>query len=147
MRQVFGVLALVFALSFAAPASWAQTFEVDQVWSLNAPMSPEARIRVGRVEDGGQTVHISLWAQPIEEASALGSPLVAGHLPISSDALARSVNTLTDATPPADLQFDEGYAEWSRAQGGVFTITVPEIVNVILQSAAQLPPPPKQHKL
>ncbi|MBY0567868.1 MAG: hypothetical protein K2P70_11170 [Hyphomonadaceae bacterium] len=146
MKQFFGVLALVFALSFAAPPSWAQTFEVGQVWSLNAPMSPEARIRVGRVEDAGQTVHISLWGQPIEEASPLGSPLVAGHLPISSDALARSVNALADETPP-DLQFEEGYAEWSRAQGGVFTITVPEIVDVILQSAAHLPPPSKQNKL
>jgi hypothetical protein len=66
-------------------------------------------------------------------------------LPIASEALARSVNALTSETPP-DTQFEEGYAEWRRAQGGVFTITVPEIVEVILQSAARLPPPPKQNK-
>lgn len=132
MRQVLGLFALVMALCFAPSLASAQTFEVGQVWTLQAPMAETARVRVGRVEEGGQTVHISLWGQPTD-APGMASPLIASHLPISAEALSRSVGTLVDDAPPADLQFEEGYASWHSAQGGVFTITVNEIVGALTE--------------
>jgi hypothetical protein len=131
-------VALAIIVFFAAPQAFAQTptFAVGQVWSLQAPMDPAARVHVGAVEDNGQTVHISLWGQPIAEAGPLGSPLTAGHLPISAEALGRSIDALVDEAPPPDLTFAEGYEHWREAQGGVFTLTVHEIVLVMVETIA-----------
>jgi hypothetical protein len=136
-------LAAASLLWFAAPVAYAQTvaFEVGQVWSLKAPMDPAARIRVGRIENEGQTVHISLWGQPIEATGPLGSPLVAGHLPISAEALADSVDRVVAEQPPEGLSFEEGYSQWRDAQGGVFTISVAEIVTVMVEMIAGTPSP------
>lgn len=109
---------------------------MGQVWSLGTPMDPAARVHVGLVEDSGQTIHISLWGQPLDDASGLASPLVAGHLPISADALRRSVDRVVNEAPPEDLRFQEGYQTWKEAQGGVFTITVAEIVSVMTETIA-----------
>jgi hypothetical protein len=129
-------VALAIIVLFAAPHAFAQTpdFAVGQVWSLNAPMDPAARVRVGAVEDNGQTAHISLWGQPVGDAGLLNSPLTAGHLPISTEALGRSVDVLVNEPPPPDLMFDEGYQHWREAQGGVFMITVHEIVLVMVET-------------
>jgi hypothetical protein len=132
--KLLRALLIVFALCAPAPA-FAQDFEVGQVWSLQAPMDANARIRIGRIEDNGQTIHISLWGQPVEPIEgALSSPLVAGHLPISADALRSSVNALVDEAPLEGLMFEDGYGQWRDARGGVFTITVAEIVVSLIET-------------
>jgi hypothetical protein len=131
-------LGVVF-LCAMAPKAMAQDggqFWQGQVWSLSAPMDPAARVHIGLVEDGGQTIHISLWGQPIDDASGLGSPLVAGHLPISADALRRSVDRVVNEAPPENLRFQEGYDTWKEAEGGVFTISVHDIVSVMVETIA-----------
>lgn len=120
----------------AAGSAWGEDlgFAVGQVWTLKPPMNPEARIRIGRIEDSGDTLHISLWgaAIPAERTgSVLASPLVAGHLPISRDALQASVDLRVDESPP-QVDFEGGYTHWRENNGGVFTITVTEIVEVML---------------
>jgi hypothetical protein len=132
-------LMMVGAAAICATPALAEAlaFEAGQVWTLKAPMEPTARIRVGRVEDDGATIHISLWdvRPPVPQPSgALGRPLWASHLPISSTALARSVDQLVRDVPPEHLDFEPGYRHWREANGGVFTITVAEIVDVILQT-------------
>lgn len=126
-------------LTCAPPAlAQEQTFEVGQVWTLRAPMEATARIRVGRIEDNGATIHISLWdvRPPIPNPSgALQRPIWASHLPISSIALSRSVDQLAHESLPEALDLEPGYQQWREAHGGVFTITVAEIVDVILQTA------------
>lgn len=122
----------------AAPA-WGDVmaFEVGQVWTLKPPMSENARVRIGRIEDDGATIHISLWGVPISDpqvSDVLNTPLVAGHLPITAVALRASIDQLTADTPPDNLGFDEGYATWRQDNGGIFTLTVSEIVDVMLQT-------------
>ncbi len=145
MRHVLGLLSLVMALCFSPSLASAQTFEAGQVWTLSAPMSESTRVRIGRIEDNGQTVHISLWGEPVD-APGMASPLVASHLPISADALRRSVRTLVDETPPSDLEFDAGYAEWQSAQGGVFTIPVSEIVGALVEIMSRQQPPQQRNR-
>ncbi len=135
LRRV--VLSLLFALSFAPSATAQETsFAVGQVWSLRDPAFPDARIRIGRIEDGGRTIHISLWGVPApvpEVTDVIGSPLVAGHLPITAEALRASVGTVSNDQPPA-IDFEGGYNAWREAQGGVFTLTVPQIVAAIYET-------------
>ena len=62
-----------------------------------------------------------------------------GHLPISEDALRRSITTkVRDGA--TDGRGSEGYREWRRAfdagRGGVFTTTVAECVGFVEQAAS-----------
>ena len=109
-------------------------FAVGQIWTLKPPMNADARIRIGRIEDDGATLHISLWtaAIPPQPEGMASLPLIAGHLPIARDALQASVDRrVDDEAPPASLGFEEGYAVWRENNGGVFTITVYEIVEMM----------------
>jgi hypothetical protein len=135
MMLIRALLILVCGLLWM-PVAFAETppFEVGQVWSLNAPMAPSARVRIGRIENDGDVIHISLWGQPVPEGLSLASPLTMSHLPISREALAASVTSVVTEPPPADLQFEEGYGIWRDDRGGVFTLTVSEIVDAILQT-------------
>ena len=115
-------------------------FAAGQIWSLAAPMNPQARIRIGRIEDDGETVHISLWGVPAripEDSDAIASSLVAGHLPITKTALRASVAAQVSEEAPADLGFEDGYRTWRDAHGGVFTISVSEIVDVIFATVRE----------
>lgn len=123
----------------AAGSAWGEDvgFAVGQIWTLKPPMNPEARIRIGRIDDSGGTLHISLWGAAISSHhadGALASPLVAGHLPITRDALHASVDTRVDEPPPQQIDFEGGYAHWREYNGGVFTISVTEIVDVMLET-------------
>jgi hypothetical protein len=144
MRRALAVLA--FALAGALPPSAsAETpaFEVGQVWTLEAPMASTARVSIGRIEDNGEVIHISVWGQPVAEELPVPNPFSMSHLPIARASLSASVDTLVTESLPTDLRFEEGYGLWRDAQGGVFTITVAEILEVVLQN---IPPPDAQSK-
>jgi hypothetical protein len=125
---------------FAMPAQAQEhSFQVGQIWTLRPPAHAAARVRIGRLDDNGAIVHISLWGMPApipQATDVIGSPLVVGHLPITAEALLASVDMRIDEQPPANLGFDEGYDTWRRANGGVFTLTVPEIVETIFQTVS-----------
>lgn len=141
-RREFLLATLGAAIPTTALGDTPLRFVVGQVWSLRPPLNPEARIRVGRIEDSGATVHISLWGVDVpDQGMPIASPFVAGHLPVRADSLARSVDHVVDEPPPEGLRFEEGYQTWRNAHGGVFTITVSEIVDAIFQSARNLPRP------
>ena len=60
------------------------------------------------------------------------------HAPVSRETLDASVTRLVHSTaefPSAD----EGISQWREARGGVFTIPVAEIVEVLDQQTAQIP--------
>lgn len=137
IRRLLVLLAVTLGLGMTPASAQSTAFEAGQVWTLKPPMHADARIRVGRIENGGATVHISLWGVPISDPSisdVLNSPLVAGHLPITAEALSASVDRLVDEAPPENLDFENGYEVWRQDKGGVFTLTVPEIVEVMLQT-------------
>jgi hypothetical protein len=133
-RAVFGLA--VGALFAAEDKALAQTltFEVGQVWSLKAPMAPSARVRIGRIENNGEVIHISVWGQPVPDELPVPNPFMMSHLPISRDALTASVDSIVSDAAPSDLEFEEGYGVWSQNHGGVFTITVAEILDAVLQT-------------
>ncbi len=136
LRREFILSAI--AMSATGPYAHAQTieFEVGQIWTLIPPSSPDARIRIGRIEDNGATLHISLWGVPAPVAIAhiVGPTLIAGHLPVAAASLRASIDRIVDEAAPPELDFEQGYRTWREANGGAFTLTVPEIVDVLVQS-------------
>lgn len=76
--------------------------------------------------------HISVAGVRLGEALA-GD--VIQHLPVSRETLDGSVTGLTDSK--ADFgDVDEGIAIWRADHGGIFTISVAEIVDVLLTTTA-----------
>ena len=106
-----------------------------QVWAYKArPQDTGSLVKIQKIEDGpnGKIYHISLIGIQIRP----GEASVLQHAPVSQQTLDNSVTkkmpdpgTFPDATP--------GIAEWRNAHGGVFTISLAEIADVLSQAAAR----------
>lgn len=116
-------------------------FQVGQVWRYTTrPGEEDSTLIIVKVEYDekiGNIIHISI------NGLKISNPKVEGgineevpHMPISEDALGASVVELIDEG--VDLpSFEEGYNAWRSATGGVFTIPVSEVVEVIEQALNQ----------
>ena len=130
-------LASFFSLSAVqtAPAP-APAYAVGQVWEYRTrPQDEGSLLKIQRIEDAGAVFHVSLVGVRLG-----GSPTEIQHLPVSRETLDASVSRLSDS----DVAFPDvaaGHAEWQRAQGGVFTLTMAEIVDFAEQALAGAPRP------
>jgi hypothetical protein len=118
-------------------------FHPGQVWRYHArPGEDSSTLTVLKVErhpETGVIVHVRVTGVHVRTPGGdYASEL--GHLPISEDALRRSVTTKVRDGAPTDRGTD-GYQEWRRAydsgRGGVFTTTVSECVAFVEQAANQ----------
>lgn len=140
-RMIFmaGIIAsLLGVLGCTKQASQAATtdhFVVGQVWKYKTRASEEdSRLIIGKIETlekSGNVVHIKLIRLKIKSPTAPGGYSTnMSHAPITESKLQESVTELTNEK--ADIEgFEEGYNTWRDAKGGVFTITVNEIVDFI----------------
>lgn len=115
-------------------------FAAGQVWLYRTrPADVGSRLVIGLVECDqrlGSIVHVKLtglWFDPGPGFPATEARTIS-HLPISAEALARSVTELTDE--PADLSgLQHGYdlwkAEFEDGKAGIFTIEVAKIVEAM----------------
>ena len=112
-------------------------FAPGQLWSLKSTPPTTAKIVVGRIEDrnGRIVVHVSIVDVPVPKTiPAPNGTMIIAHLPFDRSALAGSVDRLlaTKAKPAPD--FESGYGNWKNAQGGVFTISVPQAIDFVIKS-------------
>lgn len=135
-----GALLALLAMG-AAPAD---RYAAGQIWNYhNRPQDAGSRIKIQRaaVFGGRPVYHIAVSG--IQLAGEPGR--VTQHLPVSAQTLDASVTDRATGDFAVTLaQTDEGIAEWERAQGGVFTITLSEIIDLIDQTMAgggDAPPP------
>ena len=118
-------------------------FQPGQVWRYQArPGEDSSTLTVLKVETHPKTgiiVHIAVGGVRVRIPSG-GYTTELRHLPISEDALRRSVTTKVRGGAPTD-RGSEGYREWRRAfdtgRGGVFTTTVAECVGFVEHAANQ----------
>jgi hypothetical protein len=64
-------------------------------------------------------------------------PIAVGHLPVSRQTLDSSVTKMVSAAP-AFPDYREGKAEWNAANGGVFTISLREIADILREQVARM---------
>ncbi len=114
-----------------------------QVWEYRARPGDEAsRLRIQKIEpfpavEGGKAYHIAIAGVNLGSQARSG---IIQHVPVSQATLDASVTRLSSV----DLDFgdvEEGIAEWRRAEGGVFTISVAKIVEVMVETLATGHPP------
>lgn len=131
MKLLSVAAALLAATGLSGQASSTKYVE-GQVWEYRTrPQDAGSLLKVQRVEMMG--------AEKVYHISVVGvhfaTPGIAGilpHIPVSEETLDASVTKLSAEKrefPTSAL--DEGIEEWRKAQGGVFTIPISQIVGII----------------
>jgi hypothetical protein len=124
----------------AAPSSYAE----GQVWQYKTrPQDAGSLLKIQKIEASptGTIYHISLIGIHILP----GESSVLHHAPVSQQTLDASV-TRRVSDPGTFPDASNGIAEWRRARGGVYTISVAQIAELISQTLAapQQPQPVRQ---
>jgi len=103
-------------------------------WSFAArPHEPDASVTVHRLE--GETVHVALsglrlWSATGDEGTTIG------HLPIARSALRASVSERLERGVAPSSTFEDGYAQWSEARGGTFSLPLVDVIGIVESSLA-----------
>lgn len=125
LLTMFGVLAAIFGSAPERPP-----YAAGQVWEYSTrPQDAESRIKIQQIEQApnGPIYHISMIGARIGPS---GETSEVSHLPVSRQTLDASVTRL--ASP--DIDFPDpagGIAVWRENAGGVFTISLAEIADVL----------------
>jgi hypothetical protein len=140
------ILVLGLAIACAATAANADAARpplvVGQVWSVKAEPSTSAKVVIDRIEEyGGHTaVHVSLIDVPVPPGLVIRQPTMSlPHLPFDAEALAGSLDKLVATGASPVEHFEEGYAQWKAAKGGIFTISVPQAIEIVFKSVPKAP--------
>jgi hypothetical protein len=111
------------------------TLSVGQVWAYRArPGEQGSTLTIGKLEEastGGSVVHISLAGLHLKNPGVPGGySSELPHAPFTKVAIDQSVTELIrqGVPPPA---FEQGYQQWQQSNGGVFTISVAEAVDLV----------------
>jgi hypothetical protein len=137
-RNLFGGTSASSGSNGAGPAP--PKLAVGQTWAVKT--LADAAVTIGRLETleyekDGQSrsldvVHMTIWGlKTLRMPDGNHSPGIAGHIPISPEAFLLSVSHCTGEGQSVDGSFEEGYEIWKDADGGVFTISIPEIIDII----------------
>jgi len=129
---------LSFALIGAAPAPHAP-YSVGQVWSYHTrPGELFSLLRINRIQLESRAGPLPIYHISIVGVHLGGSskPNVIDHLPVSRETLDASVIHLVNSSEKFP-DSDSGITQWQSAHGGVFTIPVAEIVEIVDRTARQ----------
>ena len=130
-----GALLVAMGLSGQAPPP---KYVEGQVWEYRArPQDAGSLLKVQRVGMLGakKVYHISVVGVHFATPGMAG---VLPHIPVSDETLDASVIKLSATKqefPTSAL--DEGIEEWQKAQGGVFTIPMSQIVGIVDEQTAK----------
>ena len=107
-------------------------YHPGQVWQYRTrDDEPNSRLTVLRVEnlpELGTVVHVRIDGVRLRNCAGGPEPDTIQHMPFTKDAFARSVTKLLkDGSKIPTL---DGYDQWRRDCGGVYTITVAQAVNL-----------------
>lgn len=143
ISQGFYLAALVAtAMGIASPPT---PYQEGQVWEYRTRQQDQGSLlRIQKIENEpglaqqGPIYHISVIGVHFNGAALSG---VLQHVPVSREALDASVTRMS----PSNASFPDpsaGIKEWRAAKGGVFTITLAEIIAIVESTfqGAELPP-------
>ena len=113
---------------------------VGQTWVAKDVSS--ALLRIGRIEPFGESiaVHVSLQCDtPAALVQKIGARLLIDHLPFDQQALRASLDQRSPVEFPATAHFEEGYAQWRKDNGGLFTTSVAQAIAYVSDVAFGTP--------
>ncbi len=124
---------------------WEPEFVAGQVWHLKAPAGANVTVlRVDDLPDYGEVIHLRIEGDDIKKPGPLSRCQTnLRHIPITRLALLQSIDLDTApsiATPVPELV---GYGTWlsefRNGRGGVFTLTVGQIMRVLAPNDISCP--------
>lgn len=134
--RVAGLATLVLVLAITAVALPGQTnvskYAAGQVWEYhNRPQDAGSLVKIQLIGDysGSKVYHVSIVGVHFATRGISGT---LPHIPVSETTLDASVTQLSSATtdfPTTALH--DGITEWQKAKGGVFTIPLSQILDII----------------
>lgn len=141
LKTLVGGLIAVMMLTAHSAAAGAPSFQPGQMWTVK---NSGIRIVIGRTDpfaDGKTAVSVSVFYVPCPPKMGCTTTVVA-HAPFDSEALAKSVDRLIATDAKTALDFERGYANWQQAHGGIFTVPVsqiPDLLFTAIQKGEQHP--------
>lgn len=134
----FVVVLVLIPLLMSALAESKDSFKPGQIWTYitrtNESNSRLTILKIETIEKIGEVIHIRIDGVKIKNPhtkSGLSTELP--HLPFSSKALRADVKQLVEETKLIP-DFKQGYDEWKKAKGGVFTTSVAETITFVEQT-------------
>jgi hypothetical protein len=131
------LLLLSALMTMASPPN---RYAEGQVWAYKArPQDAGSLVKIQEIEQSsaGIIYHVSLIGIHLSS----NAPTALQHAPVSQQTLDSSVTDQV-ADPGTFPDATDGISEWRRAHGGVFTVTLAEIADMLAQTVpAQQPPP------
>ncbi len=134
--------AIVLALATRAPADARGgtvaergdiPFKVGQVWQYRTrPQEPKSTLIIFRIDSGakGAVMHVRIVGLRVPNPHAQsGFNEILPHAPFSEQALRQSVTKMVAETSDFGDSLD-AIQEWEKAHGGVWTISVSEVVKM-----------------
>lgn len=116
-------------------------YRPGQVWTIRNPeKASNVRLTILKVETNatfGAIVHVAVTGLNLPNGSTTIS-----HMPFAEGAIERSVKELVRTGGPVP-DFSEGYAEWRKAHGGIFTVEVAEAIAALQTGISSETSPPK----
>ena len=127
LKRLFALAAAILLAGF----SQADRYAAGQVWEYRTrPADTGSLLRIQRVEHDatlGPIYHISVIGLRLRNRDM--EPNLP-HTPVSRETLDASVTRLSNKTPNFP-EFEPGIAQWRADRGGVFTIPVADIIEIV----------------
>lgn len=116
-----------------------QRFAVGQEWSLKSAAGAPAKIVIGKIEPlrGKTVVHVAIVDIPALPGKDRFSTIA--HVPFDEVALRASVDRLVGVDVPLPHEFVLGYEEWKKRGGGVYGVSVGEVIRLARRELQEAP--------
>ncbi|MDR6487886.1 hypothetical protein J2799_002391 [Chryseobacterium vietnamense] len=140
--KLYTFIAVLLLLSFSCAKK--DQYRVGQEWNYKTRLTEKSStltiLKIEEYPETGKVIHISVSGLKIKDTtSTTGIADKFTHIPLSEEALNKSVTTLKNETgkKPDSLELD-GYSYWKKefdkGNAGIFTIPVSEIVSTMEKS-------------
>jgi hypothetical protein len=110
-------------------------FQARQEWSVKS--SGGANLVIGRVENwhDEKVVHVSITDIQIPAGlPGAGTTTEISHVPFSCRSLQASIGALISTHSLPSQGCEDGYKQWRDANGGIFTVSVNEVIALMLKA-------------
>jgi hypothetical protein len=116
-------------------------YEPGQIWKYETrPGEEDSTLTIVKVEsypELGVVVHVAIGNIQVQNPHAPnGISDTIGHMPFSEKAIDDSVTELLGVASELP-DYEDGYQSWRESQGGVFSITVAEAIDLVGQAFQQ----------
>jgi len=135
-------LALALLTGSACALAKANEYAEGQVWEYKTrPQDAGSLLKIQKISTYPTRVenrviyHLSIIGVHLNDPATTRT---ISHVPVSREALDDSATRLSPARPFFPAATD-GIAEWRKANGGVFTVPIAQIINIVEDTMSKMP--------